>query len=171
MEFLALFVSPHEYAHAVYDLGSDHLKMPSEPSALLEEPRAELTAVLTLRLLLKAGIVDQKQMERLILAFAVHDFRYLSFATNSNARAYTISAIYHFTIYEQTGYISYNQDGKVVFDLSKSSAVLNALADLCDEMFSRIEAADTPWLLQLLETMEKQTEGTTKLIKVLTNSH
>ena len=52
-------VASHEIGHAIYGLDAvaQHIKVSTK--TLLEEPRAELTALHTLPLLLAAGILDQ----------------------------------------------------------------------------------------------------------------
>ena len=54
-------VASHEIGHAIYGLDAvaEHIKVSTK--TLLEEPRAELTALHTLPLLLAAGILDQVQ--------------------------------------------------------------------------------------------------------------
>ena len=51
-------VAAHEIGHAIYSLDSVRDIIKVSTKTLLEEPRAELTALHTLRLLLTAGLVD-----------------------------------------------------------------------------------------------------------------
>ena len=51
-------VAAHEIGHAIYSLDSLRDVIKVSTKTLLEEPRAELTALHTLRLLLAAGLVD-----------------------------------------------------------------------------------------------------------------
>lgn len=52
-------VAAHEIGHAIYGLDAVKDVIKVSTKTLLEEPRAELTALHTLRLLLAAGLVDQ----------------------------------------------------------------------------------------------------------------
>ena len=56
-------MASHEIGHAIYGLDavSEHIKVSTK--TLLEEPRAELTALHTLPLLLAAGILDQARAQ------------------------------------------------------------------------------------------------------------
>lgn len=51
-------VAAHEIGHAIYSLDSVRDVIKVSTKTLLEEPRAELTALHTLRLLLAAGLAD-----------------------------------------------------------------------------------------------------------------
>lgn len=157
IEFMAFCVAPHECMHAIYPLHDPRLNLPSEVSSLLEEGRAELGAVLSMRLLHQKGYIDDKTLERLILSYLLHDFRYVSFVGNAGAKAYTLSAIFHFALYEQTGYITLQDESKLSIDLSKTRAVVDALADLSEETFTRIEANDVQWLQNTLKKFEEET--------------
>ena len=65
-------VASHEIGHAIYGLDAvaQHIKVSTK--TLLEEPRAELTALHTLPLLLAAGILDQVPALTLGCGTALH---------------------------------------------------------------------------------------------------
>lgn len=52
-------VAAHEIGHAIYGLGAVKDAIKVSTKTLLEEPRAELTALHTMRLLLPAGLLTQ----------------------------------------------------------------------------------------------------------------
>ena len=58
MGTIVYHVAAHEIGHAIYSLDSVRDIIKVSTKTLLEEPRAELTALHTLRLLLNAGLVD-----------------------------------------------------------------------------------------------------------------
>ena len=58
MGTIVYHVASHEIGHAIYSLDSVRDIITVSTKTLLEEPRAELTALHTLRLLLGAGLVD-----------------------------------------------------------------------------------------------------------------
>lgn len=72
-------VAAHEVGHAIYNLGAvgSCFSSPSYES-LLEEPRAELTAMFTLKLLFSQGVLDQPRLERALAHFALDALRYFS---------------------------------------------------------------------------------------------
>ena len=83
----AFGVAAHEVGHAIYNLESlcntgsgDESKPPvtvikTTTKSLLEEPRAELTAIRTLQLLLDLGVMSPDSAARHLTSFALQDLR------------------------------------------------------------------------------------------------
>eukprot|EP01006_Ploeotia_vitrea_P029425 TRINITY_DN61974_c0_g1_i1.p1 TRINITY_DN61974_c0_g1~~TRINITY_DN61974_c0_g1_i1.p1 ORF type:complete len:550 (-),score=88.97 TRINITY_DN61974_c0_g1_i1:1577-3226(-) len=134
-------VAGHEVGHAIYNL--ETLKGVISPAVQseLEEPRAELTALHTMKLLLNCGMMTQQQLEAELTSFAVHDLRRFAMFDSSALRPYTISAINTFKLYQETGFMSLVDD-KIKFDFSKATAAIEALSKQFEEILDAEDAND-----------------------------
>jgi hypothetical protein len=77
--------------HAIYNLAgvSKVFTVPANES-LLEEPRAELTAMFTLRLLHQQGVLDESALVRALVHFALDALRYFDKYDSEALRPYII---------------------------------------------------------------------------------
>ena len=106
---------------------------------MLEEPRAELTAMFTLRLLHREGVLDAAGLEKALAHFALDGLRYFSKYDSEALYPYIIFQIYAHKVYASHGYLSLHpESGKLVLDGSKTLSVLDEFA----ECFERILAGE-----------------------------
>jgi hypothetical protein len=77
VEQLVWHVAAHEVGHAIYNLESVASVFTSGANkSLLEEPRAELTAMFTLKLLFEQGVLDRHKLDESLAHFALDALRY-----------------------------------------------------------------------------------------------
>merc|ERR1719461_192354 len=78
IDTLVWHVAAHEVGHAVYGMSNMIDKIGPETSTMLEEPRADLTAVFTMRLLLKAKKLTPDEFRRQFMIMACDACRYFA---------------------------------------------------------------------------------------------
>ena len=90
-EQLVWHVAAHEVGHAIYNLASVEglLSVPAYKS-LLEEPRAELTAMFTLKLLFEQQVLSRDALDKALAHFALDALRYFDKYDSEALRPYVI---------------------------------------------------------------------------------
>jgi len=141
VEQLVWHVAAHEIGHAIYNLNGvvDCFSQPANES-LLEEPRAELTAMFTLKLLHEQGVLDRDKLDESLAHFILDGLRYFDKYNSEALRPYIIFQVYNYKVCHKHGYLKTHENGKLVLDPSKTLAVLEELSacflrilDLMDE--------------------------------------
>ena len=91
VEQLVWHVAAHEVGHAIYNLAAvkDCFSNPANES-LLEEPRAELTAMFTMRLLYQQDVLDRTHLDKALVHFALDGLRYFNKYDSEALRPYII---------------------------------------------------------------------------------
>ena len=78
VEQLVWHVAAHEVGHAIYGVSNMAAHVETATTTMLEEPRAELTAMFTLRRLHQTGRVTLPELEKYLVHFALDAIRYFS---------------------------------------------------------------------------------------------
>ena len=78
VEQLVWHVAAHEVGHAIYGVSNMAAHVEKATTTMLEEPRAELTAMFTLRRLHETGRVTLPELEKYLVHFALDAIRYFS---------------------------------------------------------------------------------------------
>ena len=152
VEQLVYHVAAHEVGHAIYNLRNVEKCLPF-PSISLEEPRAELTAMFTLKLLHEKHGLPLPSLQTALAHFCLDGLRYFDKYDSSGLRPYIIFQIYAYKVYAQTGYLSIHPtSGLLVLDESKTLAALDIFADCFLRILDRMDEADGAALQQILET-------------------
>jgi hypothetical protein len=161
-------IAAHEFGHAIYGLesivGEDGLD--SETKSLLEEPRAELTAVTTLQLLYEKSILSKNELKDAVFGFMATDLRRFANYKSEATRPYTISAMYNYRVYEKTSYLSI-VDGELIVDESKVFEVLEILQKKFNEILDAEDAKDVDKLQNILDEMQNESPLVKWLVKTL----
>lgn len=159
VEQLVWHVAAHEVGHAIYNLDAvaGELKLPGV-TTLLEEPRAELTAMHTLLLLFDKQVLDRPHLNQCLAHFALDALRYFNKFRSEPLRPYMIFMIYAFRIYNETGYLLNNADGLVVFDDSKVLEVLQIFRTRYLEILDCEDNMNGAGLQSILDDMSHETE-------------
>eukprot|EP01025_Chloroclados_australasicus_P045610 TRINITY_DN49_c0_g1_i1.p1 TRINITY_DN49_c0_g1~~TRINITY_DN49_c0_g1_i1.p1 ORF type:complete len:916 (-),score=51.99 TRINITY_DN49_c0_g1_i1:206-2953(-) len=110
LETIVYQIAPHEVGHAIYSL-HNITNLKSTTQSLLEEPRAELTTLHTLKLMVEAGLITPEQMMKQLCSFMLQDLRRFAMFNSSSIRPYTISAM--------SCYDSARQNGVIELDAQK----------------------------------------------------
>lgn len=156
LDSTVFLVAPHEIGHAIYSL--DNLKEVIRPATktLLEEPRAELTALHAVRLMRQGGHLAQESVERLLSCFLLSDLRRFAAWDSSTTRPYTVSAMSCWARAAATGLVSLAADAKqrVVMHDSKVDAFLAESSSLFERILAAEDAMDGGAVEAILQQME-----------------
>lgn len=179
---LVWHVAAHEVGHAIYNL-RNVISCFSSPSyeTMLEEPRAELTAMFTMRLLHEQGVLDKAHTDMALAHFALDGLRYFDKYEHLGLRPYILFQVYAYKIYHRHGCLTFHpSSGKLVFDASKTLPVLDEFADCFTRILDCMDASDGKGLetilfdeiapedefvnkvLDLLSTVKAESAGTAK---------
>lgn len=158
VEQLVWHVAAHEVGHAIYNLDAvaGELKLPGV-TTLLEEPRAELTAMFTLLLLFEKDVLTRPHLDICLAHFALDALRYFNKFRSEPLRPYMIFMIYAFRVYNETGYLLNNESGEVVFDDSKVVDVLQVFRARFLAILDCEDSLDGPGLQNILDDMARET--------------
>jgi len=148
---LVWHVAAHEVGHAIYNLESvsSCFSNPANKS-LLEEPRAELTAMFTLRLLHEQSVLNREQLDESLVHFALDGLRYFDKYGSEALRPYIIFQVFAYKVYHRHGYLSLHSDGTVLIDASKTLAVLDDFAECFLRILACMDREDGPGLEKIL---------------------
>ena len=148
---LVYHVAAHEVGHAIYNLRNVQSCL-SFPSISLEEPRAELTAMFTLKLLHEEHGLPLAKLHAALAHFCLDGLRYFDKYHSSALRPYIIFQIYAYKVYAQTGYLSIHpSSGRLELDESKTLAALQVFSDCFLRILDAMDAANGATLQQILE--------------------
>ena len=167
LDQLVWHVAAHEVGHAIYGI-SNCAKVSADAETCLEEPRAELTAMFTLRMLRAKGILTQAELERHVAHFALDGLRYFSKYDSAALHPYIIFQIYAYKVYHKHGYLKEKEEaasggggggGGLVFDDSKVDAVLDEFAATFEAMLKCLDEDDGAGLERILrDDLEPETD-------------
>lgn len=152
-------VAAHEVGHAIYNL--ETMKGPlGNPSylTLLEEPRAELTAMFTLKLLYEKAMLTLPHLIECLVHFALDALRYFAKYSSAPLKPYIIFQIYAYKVYHSVGFLSLNDQEKVVIDPSKTLEVLTIFSEKYLQILHAEDIADGPCLANIVEEMRSETD-------------
>jgi len=151
VEQLVWHVAAHEVGHAIYNLAGV-AECFSEPAneTMLEEPRAELTAMFTLKLLHEQGVLDRPKLDEALAHFVLDGLRYFDKYDSQALWPYIIFQIYNHKVCHKHGYLKTHEDGKLVLDESKTLLVLDELSACFLRILNHMDAADGAALESIL---------------------
>lgn len=151
VEQLVYHVAAHEVGHAIYNLRNLEGSL-AFPSISLEEPRAELTAMFTLRLLHEKHGLPLPRLQTALAHFCLDGLRYFDKYDSSALRPYIIFQTYAYKVYARTGYLAVHPaSGRLVIDESKTLAALGIFSDCFLRILGHMDAADGAALQRILE--------------------
>jgi hypothetical protein len=130
-EQLVWHVAAHEVGHAIYNLEAVQ-GLFSNPSdkIKLEEPRAELTAMFTLRLLFEQSVLSRQKLDHALVHFVLDGLRYFDKYESEALRPYIIFQTYAHKVYHQKGLLSkHPESGQLLLDTTATLAVLDVLSE------------------------------------------
>lgn len=138
-EQLVWHVAAHEVGHAIYGISNMAEYVPKEYVTLLEEPRAELTAMFTLRRLFEQKVITEENLQHYLVHFAMDALRYFAKFDSQALQPYIIFQIYAYKTYEKHGFLKLGATGKLSLDASRTLPVLDEFSaafleilDCCD---------------------------------------
>lgn len=168
IEVLVWHVAAHEVGHAIYGISTMEALVPHEVVALLEEPRAELTAMFTLRLLYRTGKLTLPQLQKHVLQFAMDGVRYFSKFTSQPMQPYIIFQMHAYDTYLKYGFFKFEKNA-ISVDLSKVLDVLDHFSDLFEEILSCCDKQNKEGakrLEQILEMMRIPSPFVQEVVKL-----
>lgn len=131
---------------------------------LLEEPRAELTAMFTLKLLYEKGMLTLPHLIECLVHFALDALRYFAKYSSAPLKPYIIFQIYAYKVYQSVGFLSLNEEGKVVIDPSKTLEVLSIFSEKYLQILHAEDVLDGPCLSRIVDEMSSETEFITHVV-------
>ena len=168
VEQLVWHVAAHEVGHAIYNLKTveDALKAKGGAAVvtLLEEPRAELTAMFTLRLLYQKNVLDLPHLKEAVANFALDALRYFAKFTSEPLRPYIIFQIYAWKTYFAQGYVTEGADGKLSIDDTKTLQVLEIFSNRFVAILDCEDSGDAETLLGFLDEMQQETDAVRRVV-------
>eukprot|EP01080_Neovahlkampfia_damariscottae_P004488 gene4488-7869_t len=166
IDTIVYLVAAHEFGHAIYNLECVSEYLRPESSSLLEEPRAELTSLTTLKLMYDAKFINEESMKKNLLNFCLDDLRRYAKYDSSATRPYTISSLNCYKIYEKTGYLTLKND-KIEINQDKSVEVLSIKSDEFSAFLDAIDELNGEKIEKIGDKMQKECELTKFLISKL----
>lgn len=152
---LVWHVAAHEVGHAIYQLRHMEEFVGPKVCTLLEEPRAELTAMFTLMdLLYKKDIITLEELTKHVLLFMMDGVRYFGKWGSAPMEPYIYFFIYSYNIYEEFGLLKVNAAKKIVVDDSKVRVCCEKFSALFKRMLESIDLQNSKGGRELVEIME-----------------
>ncbi|KAK9831583.1 hypothetical protein WJX74_001220 [Apatococcus lobatus] len=152
---LVYHVAAHEIGHAIYGLDAmkDAIKVTTR--TLLEEPRAELTALHTMCLMVKADMVSEAQMQQHLASFMLCDLRRFAMWDSQATRPYALSAATNWSKAHDLGYITLTSAKKMTFDDSKAQAFITSCSKDYEDILDAEDGRDGATIEATLHRMEQ----------------
>ncbi|CAL8470879.1 g10421 [Coccomyxa elongata] len=147
-------VAAHEIGHAIYGLDAVKDAIKVSTKTLLEEPRAELTALHTMRLLLPAGLLTEADVAGAVASFMLQDLRRFQMFDSSATRPYTVSAMACWKRASDLGYITLDASNKVTIDDSKVLVFLAESSKVFETILDAEDRSDGATIEKVLADME-----------------
>lgn len=152
-------VAAHEFGHAIYNLSNMGNVIRADAKSLLEEPRANLTSLRTLKLLYENGVRTLDETTNSLIAYICQDLRRFASFTSTATRPYTISAIGTYKICIDIGFVKFTSSGDYLkIDKTKTLNVLDAVSYQFEEILKYEDTMNGDAIHKELETMQQETE-------------
>jgi len=165
-------VAAHEVGHAIYQLKNMEAFVGPGVCTLLEEPRAELTAMFTLwDLLFKKDVINFSMLTRHVLLFMMDGVRYFGKWGSAPMEPYIIFYVYSYNVYEEYGLLKVNRNKKIVVDESKVAVCCEQFSMLFRQMLNTIDQQNEKGgneLVEIMEMMQKPGSLVRHMVKELT---
>jgi hypothetical protein len=170
VEQLVWHVAAHEVGHAIYNLKTVEAQLTAKGGAkvvtLLEEPRAELTAMFTLQLLHWKNVLDLDHLKQAVAHFALDALRYFAKYESEPLKPYIIFQRYAYKTYFAHGYLTQDAaTGELTLHDEKTLDVLEAFAERFLAILDCEDRADADSLVGFLEEMEVETDFVRDVVK------
>jgi hypothetical protein len=129
---LVWHVAAHEVGHAIYGIRNIANFIQKETNMMLEEPRAELTAMFTLRLLYREKVLSLEELQKHLVHFCLDAVRYFAKFNVISLQPYIVFQIHAYNLYFKHGFLKFDATNtdKLVIDVSKTLDVLDDFSNL-----------------------------------------
>lgn len=159
VEQLVWHVAAHEVGHAIYGLQLMDDYCDQEILGLLEEPRAELTAMFTLRLLFEKKVITLEHLQQALAHFCIDALRYFDKVDSAALEPYIVFQIYAWKVYFAEGYLTVNPETKqMVIDDAQVLKVLDVFAAMFERMLDCVDKKDDSGLKTILQEMNPKSD-------------
>lgn len=168
VEQLVWHVAAHEVGHAIYGISNMSAFLSNEVITLLEEPRAELTAMFTLRLLHQTGRLSLPDLQKHVVQFAMDGLRYFSKFSSQPMQPYIIFQIHAYNVYLKHGFFQFEQNA-IIVDPSKVLDVLDDFSALFESVLASCDKQNEEGGKELegvLATMRQVTPFVEQVVKM-----
>ena len=167
VEQLVWHVAAHEVGHAIYGCSNILPKITQDVDRMLEEPRAELTAMFTLRLLYSKDVIKLSELERYLVQFALDGLRYFCKFNSMPLQPYIAFQIHAWNTYFKHGLLSFDANSQLCIDATKTLVVLDDFSETFEAMLGFLDQNDEAAgdaLTALLDQLQLQSECVKKVV-------
>ena len=165
---LVWHVAAHEVGHAIYGIRNISPFIQKETNMMLEEPRAELTAMFTLRLLYKEKVLKMTELQKHLVHFCLDAVRYFAKFDQISLQPYIVFQIHAYNTYFKHGFLSFDaKNESLVIDASKTLPVLDDFSDLFEQILDALDLNNEVGgkkLETILDQMKQPSELTKKAV-------
>lgn len=164
---LVWHVAAHEVGHAIYGIRSISQFIQKETNMMLEEPRAELTAMFTLRLLHKEGVLSMSELQKHVVHFCLDGVRYFMKFNTISLQPYIVFQIHAYNTYFKENFLAFDSEGKILIDPTKVLNVLDSFSDLFEQILDALDLNNEEGgktLENILEVMRQPSAETKTVI-------
>ena len=134
---------------------------------MLEEPRAELTAMFTLRLLHKEGVLSMSELQKHVVHFCLDGVRYFMKFNTISLQPYIVFQIHAYNTYFKENFLAFDSEGKILIDPTKVLNVLDSFSDLFEQILDALDLNNEEGgktLENILEVMRQPSAETKTVI-------
>ena len=135
---------------------------------MLEEPRAELTAMFTLRLLYKEKVLNMTELQKHLVHFCLDAVRYFAKFDQISLQPYIVFQIHAYNTYFKHGFLSFDATNKaLIIDESKTLPVLDDFSDLFEQILDALDLNNEEggkMLESILDQMRQPSESTNRAV-------
>ena len=166
---LVWHVAAHEVGHAIYGIRSIKKYIQKETNMMLEEPRAELTAMFTLRLLYREKVLSLDELKKHLTHFCLDGVRYFMKYHTISLQPYIVFQVHAYNVYFREGFLSFDAEGKIVIDVSKTEQVLDSFSSLFEDILDALDLCNEEGgqkLESILGMMKCPSDQTDRVIKI-----
>jgi len=173
VEQLVWHVAAHEVGHAIYGTSNLEPELGPETCTLLEEPRAELTAMFTLRLLYQRKVISLDDVSKYLVQFALDSVRYFSKFESQPMQPYIIFHVHFYNICYKHKFLqltkSDSKEDQIVIDATHTLDVLDDLSDLFERFLDHLDDGGSKGkegLENILESMRKPSDFVKTVVRL-----
>lgn len=173
VEQLVWHVAAHEVGHAIY--GTRNMEsLSAEVQTMLEEPRAELTAMFTLRRLYNEKVLSLTELSKHLVTFALDAVRYFEKFDSQPMQPYIIFQIHAYNTYHKHGFLRFaqqeaNQEDSLLLEVDDTNTlkVLDDFSELFENFLGHLDEGGEKGkegLESILENMRKPSDFVRKVV-------
>jgi hypothetical protein len=152
-ELLVYSLGGHEFGHTIYNLEAIE-NIDAELKTILEEPRADRVAFLTMKLAYETKLISDDLMKALVRSYLCEELRRFSNFNNNSLKPYIISATGIYKLAQKYGYLVLSNDF-ISLDDNKAYDLVNAVCCELEEILNSVDNNNLTNLNSIKNNMEE----------------